>query len=230
MANSDIVDARLGRALLKMDTVASVRAAAVVAGAASGTMAAADVMEHPVVRSAVDTGGELLHALAHAVECGAVTAWVPEPSGQMGLFGGSEPATPVVSLERLVLSTGENVPGMVRVYSGDVERAAAAATPAVHPPHDENIYQLHERVLGPFGHSRQQQLALLEEDYPALWIHRAFEIADQREVRNLSYIQGILRSWRDKGPDHALDDTPGGDDRGGYIDAAASVEPFPWER
>lgn len=224
----------LGRkaALLRLDTVGAVRVAVVVSSYDEGTVDAGTVMAHPMVRPFASSPDEFLFAVAHAVWAGAVTAWRRREPGQLQLFDDGRCGRSLeLAVSSLVLSTGDVAAGLDPVSASELTEAAAGQRgEAVQAsPLDENIYELHERVLGPYGHSRQQQLALLEEDYPAAWIHRAFEIAATREVRNLSYIVGILRSWRDRGPDRDVAQREPDRGRGGYVENAAPA-PFPWER
>lgn len=59
-----------------------------------------------------------------------------------------------------------------------------------------NIFALYEEHIGPYGHTIAEQLRAAEEEYPADWIADAIAIAAERNARSWSYIQAVLRNWK----------------------------------
>ncbi len=62
-----------------------------------------------------------------------------------------------------------------------------------------NIYQLYEANIGPLTPILAQTLEEAERDYPSEWIEEAIRTALKKNVRNWSYVEAILRSWKEKG-------------------------------
>ncbi len=102
--------------------------------------------------------------------------------------------------------------GGVRVTKGNetYEAAGAGERP--------NIFRLYEQNIGVITPMAAERLKDMEEEYPPEWIAEAFRQAVLSNVRNLRYIEAMLRRWRDDGRG---DGTPGG--RAGAVRASEIV-------
>ena len=69
----------------------------------------------------------------------------------------------------------------------------------VQTPQRPNIFTLYEQNIGPLTPILSQILTDAENSYSAEWIEEAFQIAVKKNVRNWSYVEAILRSWKEKG-------------------------------
>lgn len=63
----------------------------------------------------------------------------------------------------------------------------------------ENIFTLYEENIGPITPIIAESLADLEKQYSEEWISEAFQEAAKSNVRNLRYIQAILKNWQEAG-------------------------------
>ncbi len=64
-----------------------------------------------------------------------------------------------------------------------------------------NIFRLYEENIGPLSPLIADMLRDAEQTYPAGWIEKAMKIAVQNNVRRWRYVEGILKSWQENGPD-----------------------------
>ena len=64
-----------------------------------------------------------------------------------------------------------------------------------------SIFLLYEQNIGMVTPMAAEKLRQIERDYPEDWIYDAFSLAVERNARNLSYIQRILRNWAKDGKD-----------------------------
>jgi DNA replication protein len=71
-----------------------------------------------------------------------------------------------------------------------------------------NIFTLYEQNIGPLTPLIADRLRDLDETFPTEWIEESIEIAVTRNVRRLSYVEGILNRWQQDG--RAEDDAPDG--------------------
>jgi DNA replication protein len=62
-----------------------------------------------------------------------------------------------------------------------------------------NIFRLYEENIGPLTPMLSDMLREAELNYPVEWIEDATRIAVKKNVRNWRYIEGILKSWQEKG-------------------------------
>jgi DnaD/phage-associated family protein len=62
-----------------------------------------------------------------------------------------------------------------------------------------NIFELYEANIGPLTPILAQTLEEAENEYSAEWIEEALKLAVKKNVRNWSYVEAILRSWKEKG-------------------------------
>jgi DNA replication protein len=62
-----------------------------------------------------------------------------------------------------------------------------------------NIYQLYEENVGPLTPLIADSLREMEASYPQLWIEESIQIAVDHNIRNLKYIQAVLRRWQEEG-------------------------------
>jgi DNA replication protein len=80
---------------------------------------------------------------------------------------------------------------------GDWRASARSASP---PPTDHpNIYKVYEQNIGPLTPLIADALKEAEAEYPPEWIEEAFHIAVYNKVRKWSYIEAILRGWKEEG-------------------------------
>ena len=66
-----------------------------------------------------------------------------------------------------------------------------------------NIFNLYEQNIGPLTPILAEILEAAEKDYPTDWIEEALKLAVKKNVRNWSYVEAILRSWKEKGRNEA---------------------------
>ncbi|MGE5223984.1 MAG: DnaD domain-containing protein [Omnitrophica WOR_2 bacterium] len=64
-----------------------------------------------------------------------------------------------------------------------------------------NIFRLYEENIGPLTPMIADRLRDAEEAYPAAWVDEAMRIAVENNIRRWSYIEAILRSWKEEGRD-----------------------------
>jgi len=77
-------------------------------------------------------------------------------------------------------------------------RASARSSSA--PPVERlNIYKLYEENIGPLTPLIADALKEAEAEYSPEWIEEAFQIAVYNKVRKWSYIEAILRGWKEEG-------------------------------
>lgn len=62
-----------------------------------------------------------------------------------------------------------------------------------------NIFRLYEENIGPLTPMIAEMLRDAEKNYSEDWIEEAIGLAVKKNVRNWRYIEGILRSWQEKG-------------------------------
>jgi DNA replication protein len=76
---------------------------------------------------------------------------------------------------------------------------ASARSPSAPPVDRPNIYKLYEQNIGPLTPLIADALKDAEAEYPPMWIDEAFQIAVFNKVRKWSYIEAILRGWKEEG-------------------------------
>lgn len=62
-----------------------------------------------------------------------------------------------------------------------------------------NIFELYQANIGPLTPILAQTLEDAEKEYSAEWIEEAIKLAIKKNVRNWSYVEAILRSWKERG-------------------------------
>jgi len=62
-----------------------------------------------------------------------------------------------------------------------------------------NIYRLYEENIGPLTPIIADSLSEIENEYSPEWIEAAFQEAAKSNVRNLRYIEAILKNWQEVG-------------------------------
>jgi DnaD/phage-associated family protein len=62
-----------------------------------------------------------------------------------------------------------------------------------------NVFRLYEENIGPLTPIIADTLTELENEYSADWIAEAFQEALKSNVRNLRYIEAILKNWQEAG-------------------------------
>lgn len=72
----------------------------------------------------------------------------------------------------------------------------AANTPLGQRP---NLFTLYEQNIGPLTPILSQVLEEAERTYPEEWLQEAISLAVKKNVRNWTYVEAILRSWKEKG-------------------------------
>jgi len=64
-----------------------------------------------------------------------------------------------------------------------------------------NIFNLYEDAIGLLTPGIADELGLLEDDYPVMWIEDAFAIAKKNKAKSLKYVVSILSRWNANGKD-----------------------------
>ena len=72
------------------------------------------------------------------------------------------------------------------------------ASGARHDPRPD-VFRLYEENIGVITPMAAEKLKDMEEEYPPEWIAEAFGQAVVSNVRNLRYVEAVLRRWRDDG-------------------------------
>lgn len=62
-----------------------------------------------------------------------------------------------------------------------------------------NIFRIYEQNIGPLTPLIADMLTELENDYGLVWVEEAITIAVKRNVRNLPYVEAILKRWQQEG-------------------------------
>ena len=93
---------------------------------------------------------------------------------------------------------------------GDIQGVSKPDTPSYKPQitnhiseeeEATNIYQLYESSIGTPTQPVCEQLTLLADDYPVMWIEDAFKIAKDNKAKSLKYVVSILSRWNSNGKD-----------------------------
>jgi DNA replication protein len=82
------------------------------------------------------------------------------------------------------------------------ESSINMSAPVVERP---NIFKLYEENFGPLTPMIADTLKDAEETYSEEWVAEALEIAVKNNVRNLKYVEAILKRWREKGKHEGKD-------------------------
>lgn len=69
-----------------------------------------------------------------------------------------------------------------------------------------SIFRLYEENIGTMTPLVGERLVDAEERYPAAWIHEAFGLAVEMNVRNWRYIERILQRWTEEGRNEGTED------------------------
>jgi DnaD/phage-associated family protein len=64
-----------------------------------------------------------------------------------------------------------------------------------------NVFNLYEANIGPLTPMIAETIMDAEETYPVEWIEKAIQIAVENNARSWRYIEKILQSWQENGPD-----------------------------
>ncbi len=82
------------------------------------------------------------------------------------------------------------------------ESARITSAPPIERP---NVFKLYEENIGPLTPLIADALKDAEQSYSEAWVAEAIEIAVKRNIRNLKYIEAILRRWKENGKDERKD-------------------------
>ncbi|MGH2582781.1 MAG: DnaD domain-containing protein [Anaerolineales bacterium] len=85
-----------------------------------------------------------------------------------------------------------------------------------------NIFTLYEKHIGPLTPMMADALKAAEKDYPEEWLHDAVRIAVENNARAWSYVEAILRRWREEGRDERRTQGDSEKDRRKYYDTKYS--------
>src|SRR5574341_1309638 len=67
------------------------------------------------------------------------------------------------------------------------------------PPERPNVFRLYEENIGPLTPLIADFLKDAEKTYPEEWLADAIELAVKRNERRWTYIEGILKRWKEEG-------------------------------
>jgi len=82
------------------------------------------------------------------------------------------------------------------------ESAKIMSAPVVERP---NVFKLYEENFGPLTPMIADTLKDAEETYSQEWVAEALEVAVKNNVRNLKYVEAILKRWREQGKHEGKD-------------------------
>jgi len=68
-------------------------------------------------------------------------------------------------------------------------------------PNQKGLVRLYEENIGPLTPLIAEMLKDAESEYPEQWLQEAIQIAVANNVRKWSYIEAILKSWKEEGRD-----------------------------
>ncbi|MEX2161426.1 MAG: DnaD domain protein [Anaerolineales bacterium] len=85
-----------------------------------------------------------------------------------------------------------------------------------------NIFTLYERHIGPITPMLAEKLKDAENEYPADWLEEAIRIAVENNARAWSYVEAILRRWREGGKDERRTQGDTEKDRRKYVEGEFS--------
>ena len=64
----------------------------------------------------------------------------------------------------------------------------------------QNLYSLYEELgFGTINQVTITDIDILVKEYSYAWVEDAFKLCNEKGVRNLSYLKGILKNWKTKG-------------------------------
>lgn len=126
-------------------------------------------------------------AVTRAVERGVfIQANTLTPQGKMDIF----------------FINGPRGRAALRALEQNAWTADPAGRPVIHLDMlRPNIFELYEQHIGPLTPLIADRLREAETEYPGDWIEDAVEVAVVRNTRRWDYVEGILRSWKEKGRD-----------------------------
>ncbi len=75
----------------------------------------------------------------------------------------------------------------------------ASLKPSINLNSNRGIYDIYENEIGTLSPMVADKLKLAIDTYSETWITQAIHIAVERNKRNWSYVEGILKTWRTHG-------------------------------
>ena len=173
-----------------------------------------------LARSVQDQRGEARFATADQVwaQDGAPAAFDTLGSGFDGLVAGLDACVELGAALAMHLrgAAGEqlvylvNNPGsrrtVGRARSGEVRLLPETVAVPVFIESRPTIFRLYEENVGTITPLVGERLVTASETYSAEWIHEAFKLAVEMNVRNWRYIERILQRWAEEGRNEGTED------------------------
>jgi DnaD/phage-associated family protein len=102
--------------------------------------------------------------------------------------------------ELLFLSNNRNGGIISKIQKGEIvlPKLPGASPIAEYIP-QPNIFQIYEESIGILTPLIAERLKELEEEFPEAWLYDAIKEATMQNRMRLSYVEGILRRWRQDG-------------------------------
>ena len=154
-----------------------------------------DLLDDGTLRKAAELGDDdsIRRALAGSVRRGTLMA--AKVGGDTRIWVNDQLACDYLGRTRLTALKPEDIAG---VFQETSEVDESTREPSGRRSR-ANIFALYEQHIGTFGHGMAEQLRAAEEEYPASWIHEAFAISAEQNVRSWGYVHAILRRWLQEG-------------------------------
>jgi DNA replication protein len=93
---------------------------------------------------------------------------------------------------------------------------------SVSPMERPNVFRLYEENMGPLTPLIADRLKDAEQTYSEQWLAEAIEIAVTNNVRKLSYVEAILKDWKENGRGEKQDRHDAEEDRRKYVEGKYS--------
>jgi DnaD/phage-associated family protein len=93
---------------------------------------------------------------------------------------------------------------------------------SVSPLERPNVFRLYEENMGPLTPLIADKLKDAEQTYSEEWLAEAIEIAVTNNVRKLSYVEAILKDWKENGRGEKQDRHDAEEDRRKYVEGKYS--------
>ena len=120
------------------------------------------------------------------------------------------------------LNTARGRAAVSSVKSGEWRPSGDARFPIELAQERSNIFTLYEKHIGPLTPMMADSLKAAEKDYPEEWLQDAVRIAVENNARAWSYVEAILRRWREEGRDERRTQGDTEKDRRKYVEGEFS--------
>ena len=119
---------------------------------------------------------------------------------ELGIFLGTTVETDGRKEELLFLNNNYNKEIIHKIHNSEIQLPTLpGASPVPEFAPRPNIFKIYEESIGMLTPVIAERLKELEEEFPDTWLYEAIKEASIQNHMRLSYIEGILRRWRQDG-------------------------------